>query len=77
MDFKYIIIRASSALLLLSGPLFTACDDDDPDAFITVSKQEIEVEYYDSSWKKQRQKLSGWTAQIAQHEINHLSGKII
>ena len=45
MDFKYIIIRASSALLLLSGPLFTACDDDDPDAFITVSKQEIEVEY--------------------------------
>ena len=45
MDFKYMIIRASSALLLLSGPLFTACDDDDPDAFITVSKQEIEVEY--------------------------------
>ena len=31
--------------MLLSGPLFTACDDDDPDAFITVSKQEIEVEY--------------------------------
>ena len=41
MDFKYIIIRASSALLLLSGPLFTACDDDDPDAFITVSKQAV------------------------------------
>ena len=39
--------------------------------------QDIEVEYYDSSWKKQRQKLSGWTAQIAQHEIDHLSGKII
>ena len=43
----------------------------------TTSYQEIEVEYYDSSWKKQRQKLSGWTAQIAQHEIDHLSGKII
>ncbi len=43
----------------------------------TTRYQEIEVEYYDSSWKKQRQKLSGWTAQIAQHEINHLSGKII
>ena len=39
--------------------------------------QEIEVEYYDSNWKKQRQKLSGWTAQICQHEIDHLSGKII
>ena len=39
--------------------------------------QEIEVEYYDFNWKKQRQKLSGWTAQICQHEIDHLSGKII
>ena len=43
----------------------------------TTRYQEIEVEYYESSWKKQRQKLSGWTAQIAQHEIDHLSGKII
>ena len=43
----------------------------------TTRYQEIEVEYYDSSWKKQRQKLSGWTAQIAQHENDHLSGKII
>ena len=43
----------------------------------TTRYQEIEVEYYDSSWKKKRQKLSGWTAQIAQHEIDHLSGKII
>lgn len=43
----------------------------------TTRYQEIEVEYYDSSWKKQRQKMSGWTAQIAQHEIDHLSGKII
>ena len=43
----------------------------------TTRYQEIEVEYYDSSWKMQRQKLSGWTAQIAQHEIDHLSGKII
>ena len=39
--------------------------------------QEIEVEYYDFNWKKQHQKLSGWTAQICQHEIDHLSGKII
>lgn len=43
----------------------------------TTRYQETEVEYYDFSWKKQRQKLSGWTAQIAQHEIDHLSGKII
>ena len=40
MDFKYIIIRASSALLLLSGPLFTACDDDDLELFL-IRAQEI------------------------------------
>ena len=43
----------------------------------TTRYQEIEVDYYDCNWKKQRQKLSGWTAQICQHEIDHLSGKII
>lgn len=43
----------------------------------TTRYQEIEVEYYDFNWKKQRQKLSGWTAQICQQEIDHLSGKII
>ena len=43
----------------------------------TTRYQEIEVEYYDFNWKKQRQKLSGWTAQICQHEIDHLFGKII
>ena len=39
--------------------------------------QNIEVEYLDSSWKKHRQQYSGWTAQIIQHEIDHLSGIII
>ena len=43
----------------------------------TIRYENIEVEYYDFSWKKQRRKLSGWTAQICQHEIDHLSGKII
>ena len=39
--------------------------------------QNIEVEYMDGTWKKHRQKYSGWTAQIIQHEIDHLSGIII
>ena len=39
--------------------------------------QNIEVEYMDFNWKKKKTKLQGWTAQIAQHEIDHLSGKII
>ena len=41
-----------------------------------VRFQNIEVEYYDKNWKKQRQKLTGWTAQICQHEIDHLDGII-
>ena len=43
----------------------------------TTRYQNIEVEYLDSSWKKHRQKFSGWTAQIIQHEIDHLQGVII
>lgn len=43
----------------------------------TTRYQNIEVEYYDFAWKKQRMKLSGWTAQICQHELDHLEGRII
>ena len=43
----------------------------------TTRYQNIEVEYLDSSWKKQRQKYSGWTAQIIQHEVDHMNGIII
>lgn len=43
----------------------------------TTRYQNIEIEYYDSAWKKQRRKYSGWTAQIIQHELDHLAGKII
>lgn len=43
----------------------------------TTRYQNIEVEYYDSSWKKHRQKYSGWIAQIIQHECDHLEGIII
>ena len=43
----------------------------------TTRYQDIEVEYLDSSWKKHRQKFSGWTAQIVLHEMDHLEGVII
>lgn len=39
--------------------------------------ENIEVEYYDMQWKKQTMKLNGWTAQICQHECDHLEGIII
>lgn len=43
----------------------------------TTRCQNIEVEYLDAGWKKHRQQFSGWTAQIIQHECDHLDGIII
>ena len=43
----------------------------------TTRYQNIEVEYLDSNWKKHGDKFSGWTAQIIQHECDHLEGVII
>ena len=43
----------------------------------TTRYENIEVEYYDMQWRKQRIKLSGWPAQICQHECDHLEGIII
>lgn len=43
----------------------------------TTCYENITVEYYDMQWKKQTMKLSGWTAQICQHECDHLNGIII
>ena len=43
----------------------------------TTRYQKIEVEYLDAGWKKHRQKYSGWTAQIIQHEADHHDGVII
>lgn len=43
----------------------------------TTRYREIEVEFWDANWEKQRQKYSGWIAQIIQHECDHLDGIII
>ena len=42
-----------------------------------VRYEDIEVEYQDNDWKKHKEKFSGFTAQIVQHEMDHLEGKII
>lgn len=42
-----------------------------------IRYNEIEVEYEDQNFRKRRTKYSGWTAQIIQHEIDHLNGIII
>lgn len=43
----------------------------------TTRYKDIEVEYEDINFRKQKQKFSGFTAQIVQHEMDHLEGKII
>ena len=43
----------------------------------TTRYETIEVEFLDGSWKKQRRKYQGWTAQIVQHEIDHCDGILI
>lgn len=39
--------------------------------------KEIEVDYLDQDFKPQHGKYSGWTAQIIQHEIDHIAGIVI
>lgn len=43
----------------------------------TVRYQEIEVRYQDMNFKEQRQRFSGYIAQIVQHEMDHLDGILI
>lgn len=39
--------------------------------------REIEVDYLDQNFNKKRGKYSDWTAQIIQHEIDHINGVVI
>lgn len=39
--------------------------------------KDIEVDYLDQNFKKQHGKYSGWTAQIIQHELDHVAGIVI
>lgn len=43
----------------------------------TTRYREIEVEYLDATFKKQKSVYKGWTAQIIQHEIDHCNGILI
>lgn len=39
--------------------------------------ENIEVEYRDRTFQRCRERFSGWTAQIIQHEIDHCDGIVI
>ena len=45
MNFKHISFRGAFVLALVSCLGFAGCDDTDPDAFLSLTRQEIEVEY--------------------------------
>ena len=43
----------------------------------TTRYRNIKVQYQDESFQKHTQEFTGWTAQIIQHEADHLAGVII
>lgn len=43
----------------------------------TTRYDEIEVEYCDMNFKPKKEKFTGYTAQIIQHELDHVEGKLI
>ncbi len=43
----------------------------------TTRYEAITLEYTDVEWKRQRRTSTGWTAQIIQHEVDHLEGILI
>ena len=43
---------------------------------VTTRYESIEVEYLDKNFKKHKQVFTGFTAQIIQHEVDHLNGII-
>lgn len=43
----------------------------------TKRYETITVAYRDSKWKEQTMTLTGFPAQICQHELDHLEGRII
>ena len=43
----------------------------------TKRYRDIEIEYIDMNWQKKKIRLSGFYAQIAQHELDHLNGILI
>ena len=43
----------------------------------TTRYENIEVMYWTRDFRKMKQKFSGWTAQIIQHEVDHCQGILI
>ena len=72
------ILMVNPVIIKKSGPYETeeGCLSLDG-ARKTIRYENIEVMYWNPEFRKLKQKFTGWTAQIIQHEIDHLNGIII
>ena len=49
-----------------------------PDVWVQAPRAaEVIIRFQDEKGKKQERKLTAWDARVAQHEIDHLKGKLI
>ena len=65
------LVMFNPVLLKKSGPYETE------EGCLSLTGVRKTTRYREMSWTVRRQKLSGWTAQICQHEMDHLNGIII
>lgn len=81
-----IAVSIGPAIMIMLNPVITAMKDSyqTTEGCLSLTGQrktiryrEIEVSYQDLGFHKKKQKFTGWTAQIIQHECDHLQGIII
>ena len=72
------VVMFNPELLSMSGPFETA------EGCLSLAGErrckrfrEITVRFRDEMWQEKTMRLSGWTAQIVQHEVDHLHGILI
>ena len=58
-------------------PADESFEDKQPRPVFSRREPKQQPSYSAPAQEKQKMKLNGWTAQICQHEIDHLSGRII
>jgi peptide deformylase len=82
-----IIVKAGPVFLPMLNPILTKKSTKTyetkegclslPGERIVIRHESIEVRYHDPKFKKQKQRFSGITAEIIQHEIDHCCGILI
>ncbi len=83
---RVIIVHMGGKNIVMFNPVITAKDGpyETEEGCLSLSGtrktmrfESIEVEYRDVRWNKRKGKYTGFTAQIIQHEVDHLEGILI